>query len=410
MTKKDTYLHSHKMTNNQRVLDKSWFEEPHGSDVPQSLSQYCKAWRQCVIMLGGDRVLSAARVRTILDSQQPRLVIRFKGLEKRQVIVPFQACGIKTGLEGESTVANDFVGQHRQQFPTELNSARPLYYFNIRCHDEPVVIRSQPQQDSDSSPDFQALADIQWRLTDVTIWLECHQKDASAVPDILRWVEQLQVLIQQRCDAGRIGQAFWYYREAKADEAGCRPPMPWLFSRTDRRSYKEWEPQDPFFIDDHDRCCRLIQSSLNEKEAQRQIVTRVFNPSRRHTAWITAGPTGCYINIKLRAADGEDALNVPAIMEGTEVKYQLVMDSSKSYSDGELNSTGRVVDHDPTTDLTVLATRGVPLEYQNSEEVGIVMKIRPNTMPIEAQINALIEASCVKVLGDQDGKENRDSP
>ncbi|PLB33700.1 uncharacterized protein BDW47DRAFT_113473 [Aspergillus candidus] len=30
-------------------------------------------------------------------------------------------------------------------------------------------------------------------------------------------------------------------------------------------------------------------------------------------------------------------------MEGTEVKYQLLMDPSKSYSDGELNSTGHVV-------------------------------------------------------------------
>lgn len=280
MTDKDIDPHSHKMTNNQRVLDKSWFEDPHGSDVPQSLSQCCKVWRQCVITLGGDRVLSAARARIILDSQQPRLIIRFKGLEKRQIIAPFQACGIEAEPEGESTAANDLVGQHRPQFPTELNLARPLNYFNIRCHDEPVVIRTQPQQDSDNSPDSKALAGIQWHLTDVTAWLECHQKDALAVPDILRWVKQLQVLIQQRCDAGRIGQAFWYYREAKADESGCRPPMPWLFSGTDQQSHKEWEPQDPFFIDDHDRCCRLIQSSLNEKEVQRQLVTRVFNPSR----------------------------------------------------------------------------------------------------------------------------------
>ncbi|PKY06173.1 P-loop containing nucleoside triphosphate hydrolase protein [Aspergillus campestris IBT 28561] len=396
------------MTNNQRVLDKSWFEDPHGSDVPQSLIPYCKTWRQCVITLGGDRVFSTAMVRTLLDSQQPRLVMRFKGPEKRQIIVPFQACRIEAGLEGESAVANDFVGQHRQQYPTVLNPQRPLYYFIIRCHEEPVVVRTQSQQDSDISPDLEALADIQWCSTDVTVWLECHQNDARIVPDILRWVEQLNGLAQQHCDAGKRSQAFWYYREAKADEkSGCRPPMPWLFSGMDRRSYKEWEPQDPFFIDDHDRCCRLIQSSLNEKEVQRQIVTRVFNPSRRHTAWITGGATGCYINIKLRTADGEDEFTVPEIMEGTEVKFQLVTDSSKNYSDGELDSTGRVVDHDPTADLTVLATRGVPLQYQNAEEVGIVTKIQPNTVPIEAQIDALHEASRVKVWGDQDGKERQ---
>ncbi|GAB1193628.1 hypothetical protein APSETT444_002849 [Aspergillus pseudonomiae] len=177
--------------------------------------------------------------------------------------------------------------------------------------------------------------------------------------------------------------------------------MPWLWTKSDagHQEYVKWDPIDPFFIDDRERRYRLITTSSRERETQRNVITQVFNPDLRHTAFYTTDGVsrGALVHIKL-CSPSENNVNVPELPENTEVKFQMAQED-RTYEEGDLLMKGRVVEVESSADL-VIATESVGTEVKPNVNFQIVTAVQPNTMPIDEQLNALNEVTNVTVYGD----------
>ncbi|RHZ74961.1 hypothetical protein CDV55_109139 [Aspergillus turcosus] len=219
----------------------------------------------------------------------------------------------------------------------------------------------------------------------------------KTVPDTIQWLTVLGDLCVKDC-GDAPGKAFWWYRRnAPKDGEGRSPPMPWLFKKDEdpsNRQYTQLDPHDAYFIDDDDRRYRLVEASRIEKDTQYRLVAHVFDPSRRHRAWYTPAQTktlqhSFFVHIKLQAEDGETEVNVPQLAEMTEVKFEVAVEG-RTYLKTDLNQKGVVVETHSSGDLVLLVKGHIP---QHRGEVEIVTFVKPNTMPIDEQIDALGEVS-----------------
>ncbi|OGM48566.1 hypothetical protein ABOM_002485 [Aspergillus bombycis] len=174
--------------------------------------------------------------------------------------------------------------------------------------------------------------------------------------------------------------------------------MPWLWTKPDagHQEYVNWDPVDPFFIDDSERRYRLITASSRERETQRNVITQVFNPGLGHTAFCTTDGIGrgALVHIKL-CTPSENSVNLPELPENTEVKFQ-VAQQDRTYEEGDLLMKGRLVEVESSADL-VIATESFGTEVKPSVNFQIVTVVQPNTMPIDDQLNALNEVTNVTV-------------
>ncbi|RHZ68274.1 DEAD/DEAH box helicase [Aspergillus thermomutatus] len=394
------------------TFGESWFQQPQGKDYPLTLYKDCSKWRTCRI--ASTAGWFEAKVQVILDSQQPRFVIRTTTQEHGwRLVIPLQYCFLQPGIEGatgDGTRAE--IQQLRQRFPECFEDWPQVYYFSIWCYTNPVIVKTAGSWFRDD-PDWNKIETFPWVTVEkegIFIFQRFEPK-FKTVPDTIQWLTVLSDLCVKDC-GDAPGKAFWWYRRnPPKDGEGRSPPMPWLFTKEQdpsKRQYTQLDPHDPFFIDDHNRRCRLIEASRIEKDTQYQLVAKIFNPSRRHRAWYAPAQTDTlrhsfFVHIKLQAEDGETEVNVPQLAEMTEVQYE-VAEKGRTYLKTDLNQKGLVVETDSTGDLVLLVKGSIP---QHRGEFEIVTFVKPNTMPIDEQIKALWDVSHFRSWGELDGKEKK---
>ncbi|KAF7160020.1 hypothetical protein CNMCM5623_005566 [Aspergillus felis] len=386
------------------IYNENWFKEPQGKDYPTTLYKACGKWRFC-------RIASAngwayAKVQVILDSQQPRLVLRTQQQESGwHLVIPLQNCSLNTGIEGATgdDKKEEEIRQLRQQWPQCFQDWPRMYYFNILCRIDPIVVRSQGACYRNDDPHWHYLESLAGQAGGVFIFQEFDPK-FKTVPDTIQWLTVLGGLA--------TGKAFWWYRQnPPKDGDGRSPPMPWLFKKEEdpsKRQYTQLIPHDAFFIDDYDRQCRLVEASRIEKDTQYRLVANVFNPSRRHRAWYTPAQTellraSFFVHIKLQAVEGETEVNVPQLAEMTEVQFE-VAEEGRTYVKTDLNQKGVVVVETHSSGDLVLLVKG---DIPQHREVEIVTFVKPNTMPIDEQIKALGDVSLCRSFGELEGKQGK---
>ncbi|KAG2026812.1 hypothetical protein GB937_001602 [Aspergillus fischeri] len=387
---------------NTSIYNENWFNEPQGSDYPSKLYKACGKWRIC-------RIASAkgwleAKVQVILDSQQPRLVLRTKQQSGWRLVIPLQNCSLNAGVEGATgDNKGEEIRRLRQQWPECFQDWRQAYYFNILCRIDPIVVRTGGAWYHNDDRDWHILESLAGQGEGVFIFQEFDQ-EFKTVPDTIQWLTVLGGLTTEK--------AFWWYRQnPPKDGEGRSPPMPWLFTKeedTSKRRYTQLIPHDAFFIDDYDRQCRLVEASRIEKDTQCRSVANVFNPSRRHRAWYTPAQTeslrnSFFVHIKLQAVQGETEVNVPQLAEMTEVQFEVAVED-RTYVKTDLNQKGVVVETHSSGDLVLLVKGDIP---QHGDQVEIVTFVKPNTMPIDEQIKALGDVSLCTSWGELEGKEGK---
>ncbi|PYH29302.1 P-loop containing nucleoside triphosphate hydrolase protein [Aspergillus neoniger CBS 115656] len=361
-----------------------WFQRPQGNDYPKGLYKSSCTWRQCVL------------VQVILDSQQPYIALCLENKDQGQVIFPFQGIHFHCGIEGEAAQTDDWINTLRTTCPL-LAAQDKLYYYAVRSKSSPVFTKVQrPLMDEELKGKLRKLRNIECSYTEVSPALDFSVK--------------LHNLVHQDCD----GEGFWYYRQnPESDVTKRHPEMPWLWTNTeDRREYIKWQPHNPLFFDDNDRICRLLKASKNERYQQVREVAEVFNPTRQHEAWCTESDFGLpgsthLVHIKILAVRPSDKVVVPKLQEGTKVKFEWALSGVPYAMDTKLADQGAVTQCDSSADLVLRVTGQVTLAP--GERSPIVTSAEANTMPIDAQIEALGEASkSALVFGDRSGNQGRD--
>ncbi|KAF7166231.1 hypothetical protein CNMCM6106_002127 [Aspergillus hiratsukae] len=392
---------------NTSIYNENWFNQPQGSDYPPKLYKDSGKWRICRIASAGNGWLDA-QVQVILESQQPRLVLRTTMKESGwHLVIPLQNCSLNAGIEGERPYdkREEQIRQFRQQWVPEFQDWHRMYYLNILCHTDPIVVRRERAMLLNEDPDWTNLVRFPWvaRQAESVFILQKFDPKFKTVPDAIQWLRVLGGLATEG--------AFWWYRQnSPEDEEDRSPPMPWLFTDHDpsKRQYTQLIPLDPFFIDDHDRYSRLAEASKIEKDTQYRLIAKVFNPSRRHRAWYTPAQSetlqhSFFVHIKLQAEEGETEVNVPQLAELTEVQFEVAAEG-RTYLKTELNQKGVVVETHRPGDLVLLVKGAIP---QHGGEVEIVTLVKPNTMPIDEQIKALRNVSLCSSWGELEGKEKQ---
>lgn len=353
-----------------------------------------------------------AKVQVILDSQQPRFVLRTTTQEHGwHLVVPLQKCYLDPGIEGVTgdDKSMEQIRQLRQQIPECFEDWPQVYYFSIWCHTNPVIVRTAVSWFR-NDPDWDRLESFPWVTGAEGIFiLQKFDTKFKTVPDTIQWLTVLGDLCVKDC-GDAPGKAFWWYRRnPPKDGEGRSPPMEWLFKKDEdpsNRQYTQLDPHDAYFIDDYDRRYRLVEASRIEKDTQYRLVAHVLDPSRRHRAWYTPAQTktlqhSFFVHIKLQAEDGETEVNVPQLAEMTEVKFEVAVEG-QTYLKTDLNQKGVVVETHSSGDLVLLVKGHIP---QHRGEVEIVTFVKPNTMPIDEQIKALGEVSRFRSWGELEGKE-----
>ncbi|GIJ99306.1 hypothetical protein Aspvir_001436 [Aspergillus viridinutans] len=334
---------------NTSIYNENWFKEPQGKDYP-SLYKDCGKWRIC-------RIASAK-------------------------VIPLQNCSLNAGIEGATRddKREEEIRQLRQQLPECIQDWPQVYYFSILCHTDPIIVRTAGLRYRNDDPDWNRLESFPW-ATEKAEGVFIFQKfdpNFKTVPDTIQWLTVLGGLA--------TAKAFWRYRRNRTDGDGRSPPMPWLITKDQdpsKRKYTRMDPHDAFFIDDHDRPCRLIEASRIEKDKTLQ-----------HSF---------FVHIKLQAEDGETEVNVPQLAEMTEVQFEIAAER-RTYLKIDLNQKGVVVEAHSPGDLVLLVKSPIP---QHGGEVEIVTFVKPNTMPIDEQIKALGDVSLCSFGGELKGKEKQ---
>ncbi|KAF7125947.1 hypothetical protein CNMCM5793_002306 [Aspergillus hiratsukae] len=392
---------------NTSIYNENWFNQPQGSDYPPKLYKDSGKWRICRIASAGNGWLDA-QVQVILESQQPRLVLRTTTKESGwHLVIPLQNCSLNAGIEGErpDDKREEQIRQFRQQWVPEFQDWHRMYYLNILCHTNPIVVRRERAMLLNEDPDWTNLVRFPWvaRQAESVFILQKFDPKFKTVPDAIQWLRVLGGLATE-------GAFRWYRQNSPEDEEDRSPPMPWLFTDHDpsKRQYTQLIPLDPFFIDDHDRYSRLAEASKIEKDTQYRLIAKVFNPSRRHRAWYTPAQSetlqhSFFVHIKLQAEEGETEVNVPQLAELTEVQFEVAAEG-RTYLKTELNQKGVVVETHRPGDLVLLVKGAIP---QHGGEVEIVTLVKPNTMPIDEKIKALRNVSLCSSWGELEGKEKQ---
>ncbi|KAI2816818.1 hypothetical protein CBS147320_10601 [Aspergillus niger] len=166
----------------------------------------------------------------------------------------------------------------------------------------------------------------------------------------------------------------------------------------------------PVFFDDNDRVCRLLKASKNERYQQQREVLDVLNPTRCHEGWCTESNFGLpasthLVHIKFSPVRSSNDLVIPRLPEGTKVHFEWATEGIHYSMETKLAKQGAVTQSDSNADLVLRVTGQV------TQAVGVRFPIVTfavaNTMPIDAQIEALGEASNVFVFGDRPGNEGQ---
>ncbi|RDH36405.1 P-loop containing nucleoside triphosphate hydrolase protein [Aspergillus welwitschiae] len=387
-----------------------WFQSPQGADYPIQLYKRCCSWRKCflIIDLAGDNIQINAKSQVILDSQQPFLAICLENKDQGEVIFPFQGIHLNCGIEGDAADTDNWIDNKRATYSL-LPKNEKFYYYVVRCKSSPVFTKVQrPLMSEELEEKLRTLRNINWLNCDLVILLQ-YRSSFTDVPLMLNWSIKLYNLVHQ----GSEGEGFWYYRQnPESDVTKRHPEMPWLWTSTEgRREYMKWKPHNPLFFDDNDRICRLLKASKNERYQQQREVSDVFNPTRCHEAWCTESDFGLpgsthLVHIKLLPVRPSDNVVIPKLQEGAKVHFEWALQGVPYGMDSKLIDQGAVTQSDSNADL-VLRVTGQATQALG-ERFPIVTSAVANTMPIDAQIEALGEASKLAlVFGDRSGNEGQ---
>lgn len=160
------------------------------------------------------------------------------------------------------------------------------------------------------------------------MWYKWSPKFAHIVDKLQSWLDILQTKIDGNIPED-IGEprGFWAYHKTESIDGpyGCRPELSWIWSAPEggpRRSYFEWQPVDPFFLDENERRWRLVEPMRAERDEQLQAIVKVLNPQRAHSAQFERDGNDLHAHVKAIIPDNED-LTVPDLTEMTEVAFCL---------------------------------------------------------------------------------------
>jgi hypothetical protein len=190
----------------------------------------------------------------------------------------------------------------------------------------------------------------------------------------------------------------------RSDESIQQQKSPlWLWSLNTPFQYVQWSPRDPFFHNDHKRRWLLLEATCNKREEQQKAIVNIFNNKHVHQVTFLQSQDNnhnWYLHVKVLSNDGSDNTTIaPKLAELIPVIFSIFDDAPDITYEISMQYKGRVINTYTNADSVVYYWCGFSPEL-NGKSRYIVATIKPNLMPINAQIQTLKEASKAAIYGD----------
>jgi hypothetical protein len=241
--------------------------------------------------------------------------------------------------------------------------------------------------------------------TSIYVWYHWNATYKN-VDSVCSWLYVLQSKVHANRPGGEEPRGFWAFHQSQATNGPKegRPELPWLWTGpegSERRAYVQWQPSEPFFIDDHERRWRLIEATKAEREEQRLAIVNIFNLNRAHCAWLERIGHKDYIHVKA-VIPAEGDVPIPELQEGTAIKFRLgpQQESSEEPASSTVERNDFVVDIETSADFVIEAKASMDPSADVSEEQRIMMEAERNLQPVDAQIDYLDQAGMTKSFGE----------
>ncbi|KAL3448777.1 P-loop containing nucleoside triphosphate hydrolase protein [Aspergillus insuetus] len=312
----------------------SWFKQPQGKDHPKGLAT--EAWKLCpgYLTIGGPGKAFQILMRISLDSQQPVFQICSKDDKASRIVFPLQNFEVMCGIEG----------RHSWNYALE----NLIQKFRTTC---------------DFLQDWDKVAVYAFKALEEPISFYNGQH-----PD----------------DKKRL--SCWAYRLHDREDENLPVPAPqWLFPPTywTKSKYASWVPKFPFFIDDHERRCRLIEPLKRERAIQVKQVEEVYSPGKLHRASLAIDhydQSGFqYMFVRVGETSDDVPVNIPDICAWD-------------------RDQGEVIDSNGDAHLMVFLETTFPEKPEG--EFLIATFIKPNVVSVDGHIKALDSVSSARSFGE----------
>ncbi|KAJ0424603.1 hypothetical protein BJY00DRAFT_309028 [Aspergillus carlsbadensis] len=390
-----------------------WFKEPQGKDYPKGLAT--EAWKICpaYITIGGHGKAIRIGMRISLDSQQPAFQICSKDDKASRIVFPLQNFPVVCRIETRNSyhTLENLIWDYRTpcDFMQDWGNAA---VYNFEAWEEPIVpFHAHNSATAMEDEDWRWLRQRSWKGSSFRLWRQ-HKDSWTTWPQIQDWIEDLQGNLKIRLPDNKKRLSCWVYRlhDRKDESLPVLPPL-WLFPpnyrRNSKQRYAPWIPKSPFFVDDHERRCRLIEPLKRERAIQVEQVEEIYSPNKLHRASLAMDdydhdqPGFQYMFVRIGETSDEVPVNIPDIVPGTEIRFAKVDYSeyqNRVFEKSDLHYRGEVIDSDGDAHLMVFLETPIPGRPQ--EEFLIATFIKPNVVSVDGHIKALDTVSSVKSFGE----------
>lgn len=392
-----------------------WFNAERGKDSPQKFYSSAIHTKNANLTVLGEKCQDkiGCRVKIILDSQQPRLVISI-GKDPQvlasggHLIFAVQDSHFQFGIEDKSDSTYDEIQRLRHEHPQWFDGSELKRFVRIRSRKSPVQVGAPWLLKDENARNWDKLVTNVAAANIIYLWFKW--VPGYDTVNINSWMNVLQSKVQANMQNGEPKGHWWYHQQELPDEDnGRRPDVPWLWkTESNRRIYTPWRAVDPYFYDEDDRKWRLVEATRAERVSQVLAVTKVFDGKRPHPAnFEKVCETGTDYHVHVKIGEGEERLPMPSLSEGVHVKFGF-HDPKAAHSDQprDLPENGYIIDVSTTGDF-VMEIRNFNTPVDENKKYQIVATVKPNLMPVNEQLEALGRAGQEPVFGDQRGNEKK---
>ncbi|KAJ9247806.1 hypothetical protein DTO207G8_7809 [Paecilomyces variotii] len=402
----------------QKLPGPEWFTTPQGSDAPKGLAREASIRRPCRVNFyeceSDDYV--ECRVRLLLDSQNPRLVISVgpqgDGSPGAQLVFTVESNTFTLGVEKPGDTLYQTIKDARKRMPRLFEGFPTTSLYLVKLHGAPIQTGQSWRLEGEARSNWEKLSQWANQHRNMLVWkkwLPSHKN----FEQINSWFSVLQSKVAA-VPGGRA--AFWAYTATKPAQLpdgseGRRPELTWLRmtgdNRESREEYCKWIPSDPFFCNELERQWRLVEGTRIERDAQYWSITRTFSLKRHHRFMMEHDePSSCFVHVKVqRAVDGEHQFMIPCIKPSITAKLAFVDSDTKEVQDTDLQYSGIFVQRQTTCDFVIAMSEPPEISPQGRFIVVVAdPDSEPNLQSIDRQIDALKEAGTTMVYGDMESQ------